>query len=291
MSVRDRFEVLLGIDRRFIFIVMGLVIAVPILKPFGLKMDVTRPTRLLFDEVERIDPATQCLMVATDYLPQTEPELQPMLVGLLRHAFGRKIPVLVLSFYVEATGLAVQGIDQVVEEFNARATSNADSVIYGRDLVYLGWTPPPIVPILGMGSSITNVYREDWYGNRTEDLPVMQRIHTYDEVGVVVSLSSISTPVWFIQLAQTRFGVKVGGGVTAVSVADFYPYLETGQLCGMLGGMKGAAEYEELVESEVVVPGRRKATEGMSSQSAAHVAIMVFVVLGNLGYFLTRRKR
>jgi hypothetical protein len=284
-------ETLLGIDRRFIFLVMGLVIAIPIIKPFGLKMNVTRPTTLLFDQIEQIDPATQCLMVATDYTPQTEPELQPMLIGLLRHAFGRRIPVLILTFYVEATGLAVQGIDQVVAEFNARATTNADSIIYGRDYVYLGWTPPPIVPILGMGASITNVYVEDWYGNRTEELPIMQRIHSYDEVGVVVSLSSISAPIWFVQLAQTRFGVKVAGGVTAVSVADFYPYLETGQLCGMLGGMKGAAEYEELVERGVGVPGRRRATEGMSSQSAAHVAIMVFVVLGNVGYFLTRRKR
>jgi hypothetical protein len=289
--MRRLIEKLLGIDRRFIFLVMGLVIAIPIIRPFGLKMDVTRPTRLLFDEIERIDPDTQCLMVATDYTPQTEPELAPMLVGLLRHAFARKIPVLVLTFYIEAAGLAVQGIEQVVDEFNARATSSADSVIYGRDLVYLGWTPPPIVPILGMGTSILNVYVEDWYGNRTEDLPVMRRIHTYDEVGVVVSLSSISAPIWFVQLAQTRFGVKVAGGVTAVSVADFYPYLETGQLCGMLGGMKGAAEYEELVETVVEVPGRRKATEGMSSQSAAHVAIMAFVVLGNVGYFLTRRKR
>ncbi len=289
--MRRLIERLLGIDRRFIFLVMGLVIAIPIIRPFGLKMDVTRPTRLLFDEIERIDPDTQCLMLATDYTPQTEAELHPMLAALLRHALGRKIPVLLLTFYVEATGLAVQGYKDVVDEFNARAISNADSVIYGRDIVYLGWTPPPIVPILGMGASITNVYEEDWWGNRTEELPVMQRIHTYDEVGVVVSLSSISAPIWFVQLAQTRFGVKVGGGVTAVSVADFYPYLETGQLCGMLGGMKGAAEYEELVETIVEVPGRRRATEGMSSQSAAHVAIMIFVVLGNVGYFLTRRKR
>jgi hypothetical protein len=59
----------------------------------------------------------------------------------------------------------------------------------------------------------------------------------------------------------------------------------------MLAGMKGAAEYEGLVAEELHLGGRRKAMEGMSSQAAAHIAIMIFVVLANIGYFAGRRRR
>jgi hypothetical protein len=54
--------------------------------------------------------------------------------------------------------------------------------------------------------------------------------------------------------------------------------------------MKGAAEYEELVAARYGIGGRRRATEGMASQSAAHLLMMAFVIIGNIAYFATRRK-
>lgn len=284
-------EKLLTIDRKIIFVIIGIVIAIPIIFPFGLPTHVTNRTERLFDAVEATDRETQAVMISTDYTPQTEPELAPMMVSLLRHCFQQKIRVFVVSLYIEAAGLADMAIKQTIDEFNERATSRQDSVIYGRDVVFLGWQPPPIIPILGMGKDILEIYPVDFYQNKTAELPAMKGIQNYDDISILVALSSGDSPKWFVQFAQTRFGVKVGAGVTAVSVADFYPYLESGQFSGLLGGMKGAAEYEELVATRLGVPGRRRGTEGMSSQSAAHLAIMVFVIIGNIGYFATKRRR
>lgn len=280
---------LFSLDRRIIFLVIALVIAIPIVKPFGLPTMVTSRTQRLFDAVDSTPPH-KAVLLSTDYTPQTEPELHPMMISLLRHCFQKRIRVLLITLYVEAGGLAQQALEQVMGEFNARATSSADSIVYGRDVVYLGWQPPPIIPILGMGRSIRDVYKVDWYKNPIDTMPVMRGINTYDDISIVVAFSSGASPLWFVQLAQPRYGVKVGGGVTAVSVPDFYPYLESGQLTGLLGGMKGASEYEELV-ARLGVPGRRKATEGMSAQSAAHLAIMGFIILGNIGFFAAKRRR
>jgi len=118
----------------------------------------------------------------------------------------------------------------------------------------------------------------------------MANIHNYDDVGLITALSSGSSPLWFIVFARTKFGVEVGAGCTAVMAPELYPYLETGQLSGMLGGMKGAAEYEALVADKFGIPGRKRAAEGMGSQSIAHVVIMAFVVIGNIAYFSTRRR-
>jgi len=284
----DRFA---SLDRRYIFLLMALVIIIPILVPMNITMGTMRVTQDLFDTVDAIDRTKQALMISSDYTPQTEAENHPMIIALLRHAFARRIPVLINALYVEGAPLLDQALKQVTAEFNARATSHADSIIYGRDAVYLGWQPPPIVPILSMGQSIRGIYPVDYYGTRTDSLALTQWTHNYDQVGIVVAITSGTSPLWYVMYAQPKYGVKVGGGCTAVNAPDFYPYCETGQLSGIMAGMKGAAEYEALVAEKFDLEDRRKATEAMASQSAAHVLMMVLIVIGNIAFFATRGRK
>ncbi|MBM3286314.1 MAG: hypothetical protein FJY88_03030 [Candidatus Eisenbacteria bacterium] len=284
-------ERLMRIDRRIIFLFTAAVIILPLLFPFQMPMGVQKPTQRFFDTVQAIDPERQCILIATDYLPQTEAENHPMTIALLRHGLAAKIPVLMAAMYIEGAGLTLDAMNRVTDEFNARAKTSADSVVYGRDIVFLGWQPPPIVPILGMGRSIAAVYPTDYFGNRIDSLRVMRNVRNYDDIGIVCSISAGTMPLSFVQYAQSKYGVKVGGGVTAVSAPDYYPYFETGQFSGLLGGMKGAAEYEHLVEKTFHLGGRMRATEGMGAQSTAHILIIVFVVIGNVAYFAGRRKR
>ena len=55
-----------------------------------------------------------------------------------------------------------------------------------------------------------------------------------------------------------------------------YPYLDSGQLSGLLTGMKGAAEYEKITG----LTGAGSAA--MGGQSFAHLSILILIVLGNL---------
>ena len=48
--------------------------------------------------------------------------------------------------------------------------------------------------------------------------------------------------------------------------------------------MKGAAEYEQLIGK----PGT--ASVGMDAQSLTHLLIVIFVIVGNIQYFLSKRK-
>jgi len=282
-------EYLSRLDRRIVFLVLALAVMLPLIIPSVQKVRVMTPVSKLFNAVEKI-PDDKILMIDFDYDPQTLPEIEPMGIAVLRHAFQRRIKVAVLSLYVQPLGLAKKALDQVTEEFNARAASNADSIIYGRDYVFLGWQPPPIVPLLGMGISITNVYTRDYYGYRTDSLPMMRRVRNFNDVGILVSLSGATAPLWWVAYSQTRFGVAVGAGITAVSASEFYQYYQTGQFSGLMIGMKGAAEYEELVETRLMVKDRRKASEALGSLTAAHLTMIAFIVIGNVGYFIRRRQ-
>jgi len=76
-----------------------------------------------------------------------------------------------------------------------------------------------------------------------------------------------------------------------VSAADAYPYLQSGQLSGLLAGMKGGAEYEVLIQKAGYSKAYMPAVAAMDSQSLAHVVILVLVIVGNLAFFVTRRRR
>jgi len=100
-----------------------------------------------------------------------------------------------------------------------------------------------------------------------------------------VSLSA-GTPgveTWYLY-GKEKYGFELGGGCTAVSAPGLYPLINTGQINGLLGGLRGAAEYETLVG----VAG--KATAGMDAQSATHFLIIVLIIVCNFFYFLTRQE-
>ncbi len=284
-------EYLLKIDRRIVFLIVGLSVLIPLIFPFKIKTNVMPPTQKLFDTIEEISPDEQGILIAADYDPQTMPELQPMLIALLRHSFARKLPVLVMTSYIQGIGLAKQAMDQVTSEFNSRAQTNQDSIIYGRDYVFLGFPPLWLAAVLRMGSDISQAFPADYYKNRTSALEIMKRIKNYNDIGIVVSIAGSAIPQSWVTYANTRFGVKVGSGATAVTAPDFYPFLNTGQMSGMIAGLKGASEYEYLVNTNYNLTGPTPATRSMSSQSIAHLAILLLVVIGNIGYFATRGKK
>ena len=282
-------DYLTKLDRRVIYLILAIVVILPLVFPSTQKVRVMTPVQRLFNAVEMI-PDEKILIIDFDYDPQTQPELEPMAIALLRHAFKRRIKVAALSLYVQPLGLAKLAMDQVIEEFNSEATTTADSIIYGKDYVFLGWQPPPIIPLLGMGISISDVYKTDYYGYKTDSLPMMKNVKNFNDVGLLISISGASAPLWWITYSQTKYGVAVGAGVTAVSASDFYAYFQTGQFSGLMIGMKGGAEYEELIETELKIQQRRKASEALGSLTAAHITIIIFIIIGNVGYFVRRRK-
>ena len=286
---------LLAIDRRWIYLVVWIVVMIPLLFPFKIKPRPTPPVEKLFSYVDTM-PAERALVISVDFTPDTQAELQPMVVALLRHAFATKRPVGMLAMAVYGLGLGEEALRQVAAEFNAHATTHEDSIINGEDYVYWGWTTPALTVMLGMGERITNVFPVDYYGAKTESLPIMRGIRNYDDVGILVSVAASAMPLSWIVYAQTQFGVHLSCGITAVSAADYYPYVNSGQFVGMLAGMKGAAEYEELVSERMTKAGmewglRNRGTESMSSQTSAHLAIMAFIIIGNIAFFSSRRRK
>lgn len=283
------YEVISKIDRRIIYLILTVLIILPFFMPFKIPQNIMPQTQRLFDFIESIPPHDEAVIISFDYTPQTMPETHPMALAILKHCFARHIPVIGLSFDPQAPGLAVDAFATVVEEINRTAMSREDSLIYGEDFVYLGWKSGRIAALLDMGESIAEVFPRDHFRNSVDSFPLIQRIHNYKKVAIAIILSGADYPQDWILYPQSRYGVKVGAGLTAVMAPKYYPFLQTGQFSGMMSGMKGAAEYENLIVEHGYAQELGSAETGMNSQSMIHLLIIIFILFGNIGYFFSRR--
>ncbi|MEO0226218.1 MAG: hypothetical protein ABIL05_04625 [candidate division WOR-3 bacterium] len=274
---------LFRIDRRIVFLILAVVVILPLLVPLNLGVTISPPVKNLFDEIDRIPANSKPLMISVDFDPNSMPELYPMYLAILRHAFARDVRVIILGLWLTGISIGEEGLSEVSRDFNK---------VYGKDYVFLGWQAGVAAVILGMGENIKRVFPNDYYNRPLDSLPLMREVRNYSDIPLFISLSA-GDPGYrtWITYAGASYGLKIGTGVTAVSGADAYPYLQTGQLVGLLAGMKGGAEYENLIEKAGYYKGKKPATQAMDSQSLAHLAIMVLVILGNIGFFIGRRQK
>lgn len=267
---------LANIDRRIIFLVITAAVVIPLLFPLGLRVKVTPQTRTIYDEVENL-PAGSNVLVSFDYDPAAMPEVQPMAVAFLRHCFAKKHKVIIMALWPQGAQLAVSAVAELSEDFDLE---------YGRDYVNLGYKPGSAIAIKSLGTSFAEVFPKDMAGRSTATLPLMEDVSNLHDVDLVMDLSAgVPGITEWVLVANALFQTRIAAGCTAVSAPQFFPYLQTGQLIGLLGGLKGAAEYES------VTAYAGKASRRMDSQSVAHVVIIVFVIFANVSYFILRRKR
>ena len=268
------------LDRKIIYTLIGLGVTLPLIFPLNLPEEPSDPTRRVFDYIESLPEGTP-IILSVDYSASVLPEVHPMMKAVLRHAFARNLRVLATCFDPQGVGLGLEALLEVAKEYDKE---------YGKDFVYLGYKPQPAAAMLGIGEEIRIIYPRDYYNTPLDSLPVMKGIHTYRDIPLVVSFSGSALPEIWVAYAQARYGAKVATGATAVMAASFYPYLQTGQMIGMLAGMKGAAEYEYLVYKHGYSKAPRPAMRSMDAVSVAHLLIMLFIILGNIGYFAMRRR-
>jgi len=267
-------EKLLHLDRRFIFVLIALAVGVPLAGGWEFDQGSNPRTTDVYEYIEQL-PEGSVVVICFDYGPASMPELQPMALALARHALQRNLRLVGITVYPEAPLLIEQVLQEASEGLNKKD---------GVDYVNLGFKPGLVNVILGMGSDIGSVFRTDFKQRRYRDLEITRGLENLSDVGLVIDLASSSTPGAWVLYGYQRYRVKVAAGVTAVMSQDYYPYLQTHQLIGMLNGMKGAAEYEKLLGT------RSEASKAMGPQSCAHFLIILLVVFGNIVYAVSRRR-
>jgi len=280
------------LDRRWIFLLMFLAVAIPIY--VIAKTGQTFPEKALplarnvFDEIEKLKPGDKVLL-SFDYDPGSEGELAPMATAFVRHCVEKKLKM----YFMALWPLGQQMIDD-----NIKAVIQQDfpQLVYGKDYVNLGYKAGNEGVINVIVTDIKQLYTTDARGTAIEDIPMMEGIKSIQQMDLIINVSAGSpgTKEW-VQYAVSPFphDIRLVAGCTGVQAPLLYPYIPQ-QLPGLLAAIKGASEYESLVMKqyggENPDPKYLEAQRRMGPQLVAHVLMVALIIAGNIIYFVERRK-
>ena len=286
-TIKKIFILLGSLDRRIIFLIVGLSVLIPLIQPEWVNFPI-RPTpesQIVFDEINKLNAGDKILL-SFEYGPSTKPEIHPMAIAILKHLYAKNIQVYGFALWPDGNFMSTEAFSEVSDDYDKK---------YGVDYVNLGYKPGGEAVIKGIASDIRTLYTVDLHGTPIDDIPMMEDVINIEDFDFVFSLSAgyPGSKEW-VQYACDPKNIPLSTGCTSIQVTDIMPYVENDQIRGILAGMPGAAEYESLVEAELekmeiaVKPG--EASGMMAAQSIAHVVIVLFIIFGNISYFITRKK-
>ena len=286
-TIKKIFILLGSLDRRIIFFIVGLSVLIPLLKPEWVNLPI-RPTpesQIVFDEINNLNEGDKVLL-SFEYGPSTKPEIHPMAIAILKHLYAKNIQVYGFALWPDGNFMSTEAFSEVSDDYDKK---------YGVDYVNLGYKPGQEAVIKGISSDIRTLYTVDLQGTSINDIPMMKDVVNIEDFDFVFSLSAgyPGSKEW-VQYACDPKNIPLSTGCTSIQVTDIMPYVENDQIRGILAGMPGAAEYESLVEAELQkmeISGKPGEASGMmAAQSIAHVVIVLFIIFGNISYFITRKK-
>ncbi|MEZ6055543.1 MAG: hypothetical protein R3C01_02450 [Planctomycetaceae bacterium] len=280
-------QFLANLDRRWIFLAMGLAVAIPVLFQLQFPETPSQQSQNVFDEIERLKPGDRVLM-AWDFDPATQGELDPMATAFALQCCQKKARL----YFITLIPVGPQMIDGTIEKV---IKQDFPKMVYGEDYVNLGYKSGGEAVIKVIVTDLRSLYNTDARGTNIDQIPMCKDVKNLQQMDLIINVSGSypGTKEW-VQYAVTPYpdDIRMVAGCTGVQAPLLYPYIPE-QLRGLLGAIKGAAEYEDLVvkaylgdnPDQKYLEGKRR----MGPQLVAHLLMIVLILAGNLLFFLQRR--
>jgi len=264
-----------NIDRRIIYLLLVVTIIYPLMRPIGLPTIVEPMTQSAYDAVDSLLPG-EVLCLAMDLSVGYRDDLYAGILAVVQHALDKGARIIMPSVIQDGPLVA----DQVVKVFEERGYT------YGEQLANLGFRPGGETAVAAMAQDMRATYPTDHYENAIDTLPAMDGVLTAADFDLVVAVVTNITPggLDWIKQVQGPFGTKIVFHSGTMLVSQFTPYLQSGQIVGMLKGISGSAQYESMIDR----PGA--ATASMEGQSLSHLLVIVLVLLGNIAFIFGSKK-
>ena len=281
------YEFIKNIDRRWIFLLMFVSVAIPILLQIQFPEKATDLAVTTYEAIEQLNPGDKVLL-SFDFDPASEGELGPMATTFTYHCAVKGLKM----YFMALWPVGPQMVDERIEKIIHR---DFPDMVYGEDYINLGFKSGNEGVIKVIVTDFRELYTTDAYGTAFDDIPMCQEIYSVQDMDLLINVSAgyAGTKEW-VQYAVTAFpdDIKMIAGCTGVQAPLLYPYIPD-QLPGLLGAIKGAAEYEKLVVERYGLEDQPQYLEGirrMGPQLVAHLLMILLIITGNVIFFIEKRR-
>jgi hypothetical protein len=277
MGEKSLVSKLVDIDDRYIYIIMMFVFSIPLLYPLGLPITISEYPQTTFNYIEALPPGS-IVAISYDVGPGDRQDAGPAVNALLRHAI-RAPNVRVVAWSIGTNGPMTW--EDAIED------ATKEGQVYGEDYVYLGFIPGEETAAAAIANDPWAAFSgKDAYGTSMDQLPLMADFREATDIAMVAnSGGSMQWIFLYLRQWQETFGVDWIATGSSKFESTYVAFLPTGQLTSVIAGARHAAEYELLLGEPTLT------IASMDAQSVAHLAIVFFMILGNLFYFIQKRDK
>ena len=118
MEAIKRIFILLGsLDRRIIFLIVGMSVLIPLLKPEWVTLPVrtTPESQVMFNEMNKLNEGDK-LLLSFEYGPSTKPEIHPMSIAILKHMYAKNILVYGFALWPDGNFMSTEVFSDVSDD-------------------------------------------------------------------------------------------------------------------------------------------------------------------------------
>jgi hypothetical protein len=241
-------------DPRIIYTIVFILCIPPIVSPLGFPIPIESEVQLAFDTLDAI-PAGGVVLMGAEFTAASWTELGPSWIACIKHLIKKDVKFILMNyFYAESIvsfdSMIYPRIESMLEEYGYE---------WGVDWVNMGFLPGGESALAAFASDV-RVLGEDRYGTPIDDLPE------------------------YLRQFQETYGLDHITITYGVVKSAYIPYINTGQLKGMMAAIGGGAQIEQLVGEPSV------ASAGMDAVSTSHIFAAILLIVGNLLFWINRSK-
>ncbi|QUL98562.1 MAG: hypothetical protein IMF26_00170 [Candidatus Fermentithermobacillus carboniphilus] len=254
---------------------LSIVVLLPLVKPIGLPVGYAAETEAAFKFIDNL-PKGSITMMVCEVAPSNAGEIWPAAIAIARHHLEKGHKVVISTFIPDGIMYSLELGKLLEKEYGAK---------YGEDYIVLPYVAGRETALAAVADNIRGVYKEDQFKQDLNNLPLWTRIQSIKDFAVVSCYTSSDDTWWLVRHIWGKYQVPCISSTVSVATPDSLTYYKNGQLVGMLGGVRGAAYYEQRLGK----PGM--ATKSMDAQSAGHIYLLVLMLIGNVSYWYSRRSQ
>ncbi|MCS6862607.1 MAG: hypothetical protein NZT92_20070 [Abditibacteriales bacterium] len=277
------------IDRRIIYVCVFVIVFGALIVPFPLPMVVSPEVESFYREVENT-PDNKVVLIGADWGAGTRAENRPQIAAVIEHLLITKKKFIILGFAQQGPEFTLDLTEELAKKHGRK---------YGEDFCSFGFKPAGAIDstLLSLGQSFKGTFARDEKGNKTAEIPMMKNVNSMADVHLIAEVTGSGFMESYLR--RVTKPTKIAQGCTGIIGPEQYAYLDSGQLVGLMVGMKGAAEYEAKLRREHpeagVDPVTKKQLPGdamiaMRPQSLAHVFIILLIIMGNISVYVARKQ-
>ncbi len=281
-------KILQNLDRRWIFLLMFLAVSIPLILGVTFPEKPSEQVEAVFDAVDHL-PEGSNIVMALDYDPASEGELQPMAAAFTRHCALKKHNIYFMTLWPQGIPMIQRSIDLLESEYPDTYKGK-----YGTKYVNLGFRAGNEGVIKLVVEDLKKSYTTDIHGTNLDNIPLTKNLKNIQQVDLLANVSAgyPGSKEWVLY-GSAPFDIPTVIGCTGVQAPIMLPYIPQ-QLTGMLAAIKGAAEYEQAIINQYPElkdnPDAKEGLKRMGPQLVAHLLLIGLIALGNVIYFWERNQ-